>query len=406
MKNKLIAVLISAVVAFGLWLYVVTVVSPESEKTYYDIPVVLQNKDILSERGLMIVSEEPKVTLALRSDRTILNDLNESNINVIASVANIEKSGIHTLTYTVAYPGNVPPNSVSVQSSSTDLITLEVENRVRKTVPVVIDFGGTTVPEGYIADLKNANLDYPTIELTGPESVVSKIEQAVTEKIDLGSQTKTLVGEYTYSLCDKQGDPVNAEKVTVNAEKINLMLKVQKVKQINLKLEIVPGGGATEQNVTYDPMQIEVSGSDTLLESLDTLIVGKVDLGEILKDQTLTFPIVLPEGVDNLTGVDTVTAEVKLTGLATQTFNVTSIVAVNVPAGMQADMITKALPVTVRGPAEMIQAMKAEDLSVTVDFSGAQAGTARVQAQVVISANFPGVGAVSAYQVSAKLSEQ
>ena len=38
MKNKVLAILMSVVVAFGLWMYVITVVSPESEKTYYDIP--------------------------------------------------------------------------------------------------------------------------------------------------------------------------------------------------------------------------------------------------------------------------------------------------------------------------------------------------------------------------------
>ena len=35
--------LLSAVIAFGLWGYVITVEQPESEKTYYDIPVVLQD---------------------------------------------------------------------------------------------------------------------------------------------------------------------------------------------------------------------------------------------------------------------------------------------------------------------------------------------------------------------------
>ena len=54
MKNKFLSLLLAFAVAFGLWLYVITVVSPESEKTYYDIPVVLQNKEILAQRGLMI----------------------------------------------------------------------------------------------------------------------------------------------------------------------------------------------------------------------------------------------------------------------------------------------------------------------------------------------------------------
>jgi hypothetical protein len=108
---------------------------------------------------MMVVSEEPKVTLALKSDRTILSDLNESNINVIINLANIEKPGTHSLTYNISYPGNIPHNDVTVMSSSTDLITLKVENRIRKTVPVVLDYGDTAVPTGYTADNENAELD-------------------------------------------------------------------------------------------------------------------------------------------------------------------------------------------------------------------------------------------------------
>jgi len=409
MKKKALAILMSFAVAFGLWLYVITVVSPESEKDYYDIPVVFQNKNILTERGLMIVSDEPKVTLSLKSDRTVLNDLNESNINVITNVANIEKPGTYHLTYDISYPGNIQPGSVSVQSSSTDLITLVVENKIRKTVPVVIDRNETTVPDGYMADLKNAQLDFTSIEISGPESVVGQIEQAVID-INLENQTKTLVGEYQYSLCDKQGAPVNAEKVTVNAEKINMVITIQRVKEIALKLDVIYGGGATEQTctVTVDPTQIQVSGSDTLLENLNEVTIGAINLAEILEDQTLTFKLaeVLPEGVTNLTGVEEVTVQIEFKDLVTKTFNVTKISAVNVPAGLRQEIITKSLPVTVRGTEKSVKAIKSENLSVEVDLSEAQVGTASMTAKVVVSESFPDVGAVGTYQVSVKLREQ
>ena len=80
MKNKILTILLSLAIAFGLWIYVITVEQPESETTYYNIPVVLQNESILTERGLMITSERPSVTLHLSSTRTNLNQLNENNI--------------------------------------------------------------------------------------------------------------------------------------------------------------------------------------------------------------------------------------------------------------------------------------------------------------------------------------
>lgn len=404
MKNKVLAILLSVVVAFGLWMYVITVVSPESEKTYYDIPVVLQNKNILTERGLMIVSDVPNVTLALKSNRTILNDLNEANINVITNVANIEKPGVHHLTYDIAYPGNIPHNEIAVQSSSTDLITLKVENRIRKTVPVVLDYGNTTVPRGYISDLENAQLNYTNIEISGPESVIDQIEKAVID-LDLSNQTKTLAGEFKYTLCDKQGDPVTVDLVTTNTEKVSVMVKIQKVKEIELKLDIIEGGGATLENtkIDVDITKIQISGSDTELESLNHLNIGTIDLSEILEDQTLTFPIVLPEGVANQTGVEQVTVKIELPRLKTKTLRVTAISGINVPAGLQADIITKALQVTVRGPSWLIDKIKAENVSAVINLAEAQTGSVTMKAEIRVSEDFAGVGALDTYMVSADL---
>ncbi len=409
MKSKLLAILISAAVAIGLWAYVITVVNPESEKTYYDIPVVLQNKNVLTERGLMLVSEEPKVTLVLKSTRTILNDLNEANINVIANVANIENPGVHNLTYTVSYPGNIPPYEVAVQSSSTDLITLKVENRIRKLIPVEIDYGGTSVPEDYIADFKNLQLDSPSVEVVGPESVMDQIDKAVI-RVDLSGQTKFMAGEYEYALCNEAGEPVDAAKVTTNVEIINLSLPILRVKEVALKVEIIAGGGATEQTstITIDPQTIQISGNDAMLENLNEIVLDTINLGEILENEVRSYSLTnfLPEGVDNLTGVDMVTVEVQFPQLLMQTFNVTNITATNVPDNLDMELITKALQVTVRGPIELVSNMTEADISVVVDFSEAQPGTAKMKAEVVIGEAFAGVGAVDTYQVSATLRER
>lgn len=400
MKKKVLSILLSAVVAFGLWLYVITVVSPESEKTYYDIPVVLQNKDILGERSLILVSDEHKVTLALKSNRTILNDLNESNINVIINLANVEKPGTHNLTYTISYPGNIPHNEVTVMSSSTDLITVKVENKIYKSVPVVLDYGDTDVPAGYTADKENAELDYTEIDVAGPESVVEKISQARV-KVDLTDKTKTLAGEYAYALCDAQGNPLDVEKVTVNTEKVNLKMTIQKVKEISLKVDVIDGGGATQQNCTIklDIEKIQISGNDVALENLDSLTVGRINLGEVMEDKTFTFPIDLPEGVINQTGVEQVTVEVKLPKLITKTFVVTNITTKNVPAGLRRELVTKNLQVKVRGPEEMINAMKETDISAVINLADKKVGTVTVNAEIVISDSFAGVGEIGTYPV-------
>lgn len=51
MKSKLPTLLLSFIVAMGLWLYVVTTVSPEADQNYTGIPVVFENETSLLDRG-------------------------------------------------------------------------------------------------------------------------------------------------------------------------------------------------------------------------------------------------------------------------------------------------------------------------------------------------------------------
>ena len=403
MKNKIIYMLLSAVVAFGLWLYVVTVVSPGSEETYYNVQVVLQNENILEERGLMITSDLEPVNLTLSGNRTDLNKLDSSNIQVLVNAATIEAAGTHRLDYSVSYPSTVNGNDITRTGQSTNMITLKTEKRVTKRVDVVAEYLGS-VPEGFIADKENAVLDYENVEISGPESVVEKITQARI-KVDLNDKNVTVTGQYIYDLCDEAGNPVDVKRVTTNVEAVNLTVKVQRVKEISLNVETVYGGGVTQKNstVTVDPQTIRISGSDALLEGLDVLELGTVDLGEILEDTTLTFPITLPEGVTNETGVTEATVAVKFSDLKTKVLNITKIQAVNVPEGMEVDMITQALEITVRGPSLLIDAITEKDVTVTVDFANAQPGTATMRATVTFGSTFSDAGTVGSYVVSATL---
>lgn len=404
-KDKILAILLSVVVAFGLWLYVITVVSPESEKTYYEIPVYLQNKEILSERGLIVSGEVPTVTLALRGKRSILNSLNESNINVFINVANIETPGVHQLTYSVSYPGNITLNEISVQSSSTDLITLNVEKLLKKQVPVNVKFVGEPLSSVFKCSVEKA---YETIEVSGPESVISQIQKAEIE-IDLTDKTEDIQGEYSYTLYDGEGKPVSTEEITTNIDKVHLHVKIRLVKEIALKVEVIYGGGATEQNCTIvlDREKLTVSGSNAKLQNITELVVGTINLGNYSEDALVTFDLkslLEKNGLTSETGVEQVNVDIQFAKLINKTLQVKNIVYENVPAGYEVDIVTEVRPVIVRGPAEQINAIQPEDIELVVDFTGAAAVMTEYAAAVRINGEaYPDVGAVGSYTVTATL---
>lgn len=405
MKNKILTALLSLAVALALWLYVVTVVSPNSDKHYYNVPVVMQGEVLLQERGLMITDTEvPTVSLHLEGNRTDLDKLNSSNITINVDVSKIYEAGTHSLSFTPTYPGDVPNNAITVLSKTPGTITVTVEERISKSVPVDIQYMGT-LSEGFMADKENKVLDYESINITGPKSVIDQIAMARID-VDLEARSESVSGQFQYTLCNEKGDPVDAELVTTDVEVVTLTLKILRVKEIALTVNVISGGGATQQtsSITIDPQTIRVSGSDNLLEGLESLELGTINLGEMPGDEVVTFPIKLPEGITNETGVTEATVDVRFPELGTKTLTVTEFTVINVPDGLSADVITELLEIQLRGPKDIIEDVEASQITVTVDFSDEQIGTATIKAQIAIDAE--GVGAVGTYNITATLKEK
>ena len=408
MKNKFLAAAFSLVVAFGLWLFVITVVSPESEKTYFDIPVVLQYKDVLEQRGLMVVSETPKVTLTLKSDRTILNDLNENNINVIANLTNVETPGTHDLSYTISYPGNVSPGSVSVLSSSAEMITLKVENRVTKKVPIVLLVDEEDkVPEGYHTDLSkvefttrhdNQPVAITEVEISGPETVINPITQAVIG-VDLDGRTKSIKDQTEiYTLCDEDGKAVNAEKVTTNVDVVQMTLRILKEKTVNIATKVIPGKGAEESNarVSLGQQSIVIRGEEDQVDALPETIEIPIDLGEHLESDTFDVDlndIVDLSAMEILTGKAQTEVTLKLTGVAVAEFTI-PVKTVNIPVGARIASQAAGITVTVRGPEKDIGKLKASDLLAQVDCTNVTDGRNELTAKITCE-RYPKVAVAS-----------
>lgn len=401
-KNKLTSVLLSVVVAFGLWMYVINYVSPESEETYYNIPVVMEGETVLNENGLMITGASANtVSLHLSGNRSDLNKVNSGNITVKADLSKIYEPGTRIpIEYKITYPGDVASNAFVEESRSP--LYLNVEYRRNKEVPVQVKWVGTRSEE-HLYDTENALLDYTTVNVIGPASVADLITKAVIE-VDLSERLESFSENYRYTLCDEEGEPVDAEEITTNVEEIRLDMKIQKIKEVDLVADVIYGGGTSELNttVTVYPETIRLSGSEAALAEIgDTITLCTINLSEIDASTEMTYTITLPEGVVNQTGVDEATVNVKFAGLSIKEFVAENIQAINVPEGLDVELITAKLTVKVRGPAGLMTRMTAEDIFVTVDFTGAEVGSATFKATILFAEDFPAMGAMGTYSVSA-----
>lgn len=407
MKNKLTSFLIAVSLAFGMWIYVITEVSPDSEWTYNDIHVALEGQTLLKERGLIITHQSAdSVDLTLSGNRSDLNQLNSSNITLKADMTKIYDPGVHKIVYDIIYPGNVASNAFTRVNQDPENITVTVERLERKEVPVVIIYQGKAA-EGYVVRRADVVLDNEKIVVVGPASVVAQISQAVIN-IDLTDQTESISESYRFTLCNNEGAGVDSELITVNTENVHVDLTIHRKKQVDLEVTIVPGGGATEDNVVLkmDISSIQISGSDQALAQVgDTINLGSINLAEYETAAQITFPIPSFEGVTNDSGETNVVVDLRFEGLMTKEVLIEEFEIIGVPEGFEAQVITEKLTIKVRGPYELVNKLTGKDILATVDFTGEEPGDATIRLKLTFDEKYDDVGVLGKPSVTTSLRE-
>ena len=404
-ERRITSAILSLVIAFGLWWYVVNNVSVEDDITFNNIPVVREGENVLTEKNLMItdISTET-VSMNLIGSREDLNKVDSSNLSVKINLSNIEEPGERIpLTYVPSYPATVANTAFEISHKNPSVIFISVDYRRTLEIPVIVKWTGTR-SENYLYDTENYVLDYTTVTITGPASVADQISYAQV-LIDLSDRSESFSESFRYTLCNTDGEPVDAQSITTSVEEVQLSVQIQQIKEVDLVADVVYGGGATDKNttVTLSPEVIRVSGGEAVLAELgDTYTVCSINLADIEKSSNeLKYTINLPEGVTNQTGVSEVVVTVRFNGLKTKDFVVDKIEMTNVPEGMVAEIINANLTVRVRGPEEEINRLTEKDISAVVDLSAAETGTATYKAVIQISEAFPNVGAMKTSSVSA-----
>ena len=402
-RNKLGSLLLSFVIALGLWMYVRTYVNTDYEQTFYNIPVALEGESILAtERQLMLLSgDEFEVNIKVHGSRQDVSKINSGNIQLVADLSKVNEPGEHLLTYNIIYPGDVPTGAVSAEKNP-DRVRVVVARKKTKEIPVKVNYLGD-VPADYIKDISALTLDHAYVEISGPEEVVDRIDHAAVT-IDCTNRTETIYESYRYELRDAAEKPVDAGWITTNVSEVRVHLPISMVKKIPLRLTVIDGGGASADTakIEIEPEEISVSGSETLLSSLTELNLGTIELSQITGDTVMEFEINLPEGVKNVTNLPTAKVSISFPRLAAREFTVTEFQALNVAPGMNWEALTKQLTITVRGLKSEVQQLRVEDIIVQLDLTDVE-NTAAVEPIILFPKSLQSLGAMGSYSVSVQV---
>ncbi len=392
-------VLLSVFLAVILWLYVRAEKDPVSDARIRNIPVQITGSSVLTSKGLTVAGlSNDRVSATLQAPASVLSDISRKNITATIDVSRIDEAGEHTLSYNIVLPTNVNTDGVVIQEKAPETITVTVEKLYTSTLPIEFRFEGS-VAKGYQAG--TPTIDPVNVTISGAVEQVNRVARAVVvlEAKDLKEQ---YTGDLPIRLLDANGDELKDLEVELSSETAYIVYPIVVVKEIPLTVNVIAGGGATQENISEPlivPSKITVAGTQEDIDHLTEISLGSIDLSKVVGTSTFTFTIDLDPSLENVTGITEAKVTVTVSGLETRSFEVGNIKLQNIPRGYSAKADTEAKTVYVRGTADELAMIDSSQLRIVADLKEVTgSGTYTIPVRVYLDAGTE-VGVIGDYSI-------
>ena len=403
---KSLYMLLAIVAAVSMWFFVDEFGyngGPHPAKvTISDIPIHYNGEAGLAERGLMLLEEETSATLDLTivGARRQVVQLQREDIRVSVNLIEVENAGVQTVDYRITFADRRFSESMITERSISDA-TVNISELHSKTVEIHCELSGN-VAEGYSAG--QLELSQETLEIRGEPDVIDPVAYAKVI-LDLGENTmETVSQELEFLYFDENHQPVSGYGIHPTVEHVTARLPVYVTKQLRLVMDFREAPGVRESNLVYEikPKTITVSGDAGQLRNVDTIVLGEMDLLALRSsaNYNYVYPIIIPEGCQNLSGVTQATLEIDFKDLSTATVAADQITYTNLPQGKRVEILTQELPVRIFGTSPDVDAVTKEHISAVANLNNYSAASGTYTVPAAVTVNAPGdVGVAGTYTV-------
>lgn len=366
-KSKVLRLILSFVLAVGLWAYVINSVNPSSTTVVRNIPVTLVGTETLRENHLAIEgSGEYIVDLTVRASRTDLRTLSEDNFVATADVSGLTL-GQDYITVEVD-----APSGYIVEDIRSRKIQVYVDELEEKSVPVVVRYG----PAAAGCEAAVVSIYPETVEIYGARQLVEKADSFVVE-MDTASLNNQEVSVLSLEgeIKDAAGNTLSGIGKSVSDVTVWSTIYSTKTVSFAANYSGEPWSGAVVNSVNF-PKSVEIKGPSELLSEISEIESEQIYIDGIYEDYTEDIIPILPEGVMLADASKELKFAVDIAeeGRISFEYDISEINTNNLAEGLSAEYNTKNgeefITVTVKGPVSTLKTISPADISLNVDGGG------------------------------------
>ena len=346
-------------IALFMWLIVVNIDDPVTDKTYTGIPVQVINEEVVTSanRTYQIVDDTQEVSVTVTAQRSVLNDIKAEDIVAIADMKEISLGT--QIPIEVKIEGYKYDSAVSNPRN----LQIQIDDEAKNKFPITPSPLGT-VREGYVIGELKANPEKVTIR--GPKTVIDSINRVVAE-VDVSGLSSDTEVEARLVLYDANNNVIDQSLLANNLGKegLTVEVKLHQIKSVKVELDtamVSAAEGYKISGISVEPQEVRISGSKSALTKVTEITIPASALTAInltqRTERSIDISQYLPEDValvdENADNV-VVTISVEKPGAKNYEVSTSSITVNNLDSRLELSYGTVVdLEIQIKGPSEVL----------------------------------------------------
>lgn len=373
-----------------LWVIVLNIDDPISDKTFKNVKVSMINTDTITSQNQVYRIEEGTDSIDLKvyaRRRSVLNKLKPSDFVVTADMQKDLRYD-SMVKIDVKYVGNYSIDHI--EQSRTNVL-VSIEESVTEQFKVSVKTQGE--PSGGLV-VGSALPEQTLVEITGPVSVVEKIKR-VEASVDIAGITGTVVRKCKLKLMNSDGDEIDGTYLDYIGKDSEFEVTVTtlntKLVGISFNISTLAPEGYGLCSISYKPETVTIAGLKSQISSIYNLDIPAEALNPEKKigkiEQIVDISQYLPDGVAIPDKEDCeIAVTMEIVPYETKVYAVQpgDIFFANIQEGLALDA-SEMLPleISISGLPEQLESLSSEDFEVSVDLEACRKkGTYTVPVQV------------------------
>jgi YbbR domain-containing protein len=253
------------------------------ETRFFSVPVVLENLN-----GMVMSSSYPRmIRVSLRGEANSIYSVMEDDIEVYVDMDRANTPGTYVVPVQWRRKDSAQftdPVQISVDPME---ITLSLDNRMSKFVPIIANFKGQ-VENGYTMTAYTLNPNQIIID--GPEGLTNSVTEVYTEEIDLSGRTS----DFSITAAILQRDPlivIRGNGVTEFHGTVTQLIPVRNIPNVPIAITALRENLTGELNIKTASIRLEGSNRNTVEAFVPSPDFLSVDCSEIEEPGIYTLSV-------------------------------------------------------------------------------------------------------------------